>query len=114
MIAIVESCLLALCAGVAAVGYGSAVARLLRIYANLGDRGIMGLLVFGFFGCILHLAVALSTTVQVVVLAGGVIAARVLRRDIQNNASLSFVGAVGLCLFVLLRPQAIAIYDDGL
>src|SRR5262245_4356835 len=111
---IIEGCLLALCAGVAAVGYGSGLARVLQIRANLGDRGILGLLGFGFLGCALHLVIALSTPVQAVVLAGGVMLAVVLRRDIRNDASLSLAGATGLCIFVLLHPQAFRNYDDGL
>jgi hypothetical protein len=106
--------LLALCAGVASVGYGSALARFLRIHPNLGDRGILGLFFFGFLGCILHFVVALSTPVQAVVLAGGVLLAAVLRRDIRSDASLSLVGATGLCIFVLLHPQALSNYDVGL
>ena len=65
-------------------------------------------------GCVLHFVVALSIPVQLVVLAGGIIATGMLRRDIGGDTALSFVGAAGLCLFVLLHPQAIATYDDGL
>ncbi len=111
---IIESCLLVLCAGVASVGYGSGLARFLRIRPNLGDRGILGLLVFGFLGCILHFVVALSTPVQAVVLAGGVMVAAVLWRDIQSEASLSLVGTAGLCTFALLHAQALENYDEGL
>jgi hypothetical protein len=114
MIAILETCLLALCAGVAAVGYGSGLARFLQIRPNLGDRGIMGLLCLGFLGCILHFVVALSTPVQIVVLAGGIIVAVALQRDIRSDASLSLAGAAGLCIFVLLHPQSYQNTDDGL
>jgi hypothetical protein len=114
MIAIIESWVLALCAAVAAVGYGSGLARVLQIRPNLGDRGILGLLFFGFVGCILHFVVALSTPVQTVVLAGGVVAAAVLRRDIRSDASLTLAGAAGLCLFLLLHPQTYQTEDDGL
>jgi hypothetical protein len=113
---IIESCLLALCAGVAAVGYGSGLARFLRSRPNLGDRGILGLLSFGFLGCILHFVIALSTPVQAVVLAGGVTVAVVLWRDIRSDASLSLTGAAGLCILVLLYPQALHNYgyNNGL
>jgi hypothetical protein len=114
MTLIIEGCLLALCAGVAAVGYGSGFARFLRIHPNLGDRGILGLLVFGFLGCSLHFLVALSTLLQSIVLACGLILAVVLRRDIRSDASLSLVAATGLCIFVLLHPQALINFDDGL
>src|ERR1700682_3366353 len=114
MTLIIEGCLLALCAGVAAVGYGSGFARFLRIRPNLGDRGILGLLVFGFLGCSLHFLVALSTLLQSIVLACGLILAVVLRRDIRSDASLSLVAATGLCIFVLLHPQALINFDDGL
>jgi hypothetical protein len=114
MMPIIKSCLLALCAGVSTVGYGSGIARFLQIRPNLGDRGILGLLAFGFLGCILHFVVALSTPVQTVVLAGGVMAAAVLWRDIRSVASLPLAGAAGLCIFVLLHPQTLHNYDDGL
>jgi hypothetical protein len=114
MTAIIESWVLALCAAVAAVGYGSGLARFLQIRPNLGDRGILGLLGFGFLGCILHFVVALSTPVQIVVLAGGMVTAAVLRRDIRSDASLTLAGAAGLCLFLLLHPQTYQNPDDGL
>jgi hypothetical protein len=72
MTAIIDACVLALCSSVAAVGYGSGLARFLQIRPNLGDRGILGLPGIGFLGCILHFVVALSTPVHIVVLAGGV------------------------------------------
>jgi hypothetical protein len=114
MTAIIESWVLALCAAVAAVGYGSGLARFLQIRPNLGDRGILGLLVFGFVGCILHFVVALSTLVQTAVLACGMVAAAVLRGDIRSDASLTLAAAAGLCLFFLLHPQAYQTEDDGL
>jgi hypothetical protein len=112
----IQSCLLTLCAGIAAVGYGSVLAWFLRSRPNLGDRGILGFLCFGFVGCILHFAVALSTVPQVIVLAVGATMAALLWRQVLQDASLSLIGAVGLSFFVLLHPQALSSpnYDNGL
>jgi len=114
MTPIVENCLLAFCAGVASVGYGSGLAWFLRIRPNLGDHGILGLLVVGFLGCILHFAVALSTLVQAIVLAGGVMIAIASWRDTRSHASLGLAAVAGLCIFVLLHRQAQGNYDLGL
>lgn len=105
--------LLAVCAGMAAVGYGSGLAHLLRIRPNLGDRGLLGLLCLGFIGCLLHFAVALSR-VEFVALAAGVLLAARFRRDIRDTESLGFLAIAGLCTFVLLHPQTVTTYDNGL
>jgi len=110
---IIESWALSLCAGVAAVGYGSALARLLRIRPNLGDRGILGLLTIGFLGCLLHFGIALSTPVQAAVLAVGVSLVAVLWREIRTEAALGFLAAAGLSIFALMHWQALPGYDNG-
>ena len=114
MISAIASCLLALCAGTAAVGYGSALARFLNIRPKLGDRGILGLLGLAFLGCVVHFVVALSTPVQVIALCGGTVIAVPLWRQIRNSAAISFSVAAGLTVFVLLHPQALHNYDEGL
>jgi hypothetical protein len=111
---LLEICLLVPIGAVAAVGYGSALCRFFDIDPNPGDRGILGLLAFALIGCILHFAVALSTPVQITVLAGGLILAFAFRRDIRTSPGLNLLASAGLCLFVLLHPQAVHNYDDGL
>ena len=110
---IAEAFLLTFCAGIAAVGYGSGFARLLRIRPNLGDRGVLGILCIGFMGCVLHFVVALLRA-ESAVLAGGVLMAVVFWRDIRDTESLSLLAIVGLCIFVILHPQTVTNYDDGL
>lgn len=111
---VIESWALALCGGVAAVGYGSALGRWLRIRPNLGDRGILGLLAIGFLGCLLHFGIALSTPVQAAVLAAGVSLAAIRWREIRTEAALGFLAAAGLSIFALLHWQAVPSYDNGL
>ena len=72
MLLFVETFLLVLCAAIAAVGYGSGLSPILRIESNLGDRGILGLLSFGFLGCLLHFVIPLTPAVHLAILAGGV------------------------------------------
>ncbi len=110
---VIESWALSLCGGVAAVGYGSALGRLLRIRPNLGDRGILGLLAIGFLGCLLHFGIALSTPVQATVLAVGVSLVAILWREIRTEAALGFLAAAGLSIFALMHLQARSCFDNG-
>ncbi len=108
------SVLLALCAGIAAVGYGSALGGFLKIRANLGDRGILGLLSLGLLGCLIHFGLALSFPVEMVVLAIGVLLAILERREITAGAGIGGIAVAGICLFMLLHPQSLHHYDSGL
>jgi hypothetical protein len=96
------------------VGYGSLLARLLQLRPNLGDRGILGLFSLGFLGCGLHFVVSLSAAVQSVVLAIGMILTSVLWREIWRAFEIRSVEFLLISLFVLLHPQAVQGYDDGL
>jgi hypothetical protein len=114
MTQVIEGFFLTLCGSVAALGYGSCLARFLRIRPNLGDRGILGLLCLGFLGCCFHFALALSSSVQALVLTCGCIAATAFWRDIRDTKCLSVIWIACICLYVLLHPQFLQGYDTGL
>lgn len=115
MSALAGGLLFALGAGVSAVGYGSAIARLLRIRPALGDLGILGLLGLASAGCIAHFLTPLSVPLQIVVLAIGLVLAAAFRRDIlAGSLSIGLFAVAGLIAFVFVRPQAVDNYDYGL
>jgi hypothetical protein len=110
---LLETFLLVLCAAVAAVGYGSGLSTILRIEPNLGERGILGLLSFGFLGCLLNFLIPLSPAVQFAVLVGGVILAVIGRRGLRNQTVVWV--AVGIAfIYVLTHHLSFLASDAGL
>jgi hypothetical protein len=95
-----ETFLLVLCAATGAVGYGFGLSTILRIESNLGDRGILGLLVFGFLGCLLHFVMPLTPAVHLAILAGGASIAIVSRNRLRNPI-LVWAAAAIVCIYVL-------------
>lgn len=91
--------LLVLGGGTAALGYGSALSSVLRIKPNVGDRGILGLLSFGFLGCLIHFVSPLTAFVQLIVLGVGLVfAASAIRWKLRNSKPLWMAGtAIFLC-----------------
>jgi hypothetical protein len=113
MLFLVETFLLVLCAAVAAVGYGSGLSAILRIESNLGDRGILGLLSFGFLGCLLHFVIPLTPAVHLAILAGGVSVAVVSRTGLRNPIVV-WAGAAIISIYVLSHQQSNLNFDAGL
>jgi hypothetical protein len=105
--------LLVVGAAIAALGYGSILSTGLRIDPNLGDRGVVGMLCFGFLGSLLHLAVPLSDNVHLAVLAVGVVLAVMRWRQLRNT-KLTWVAASVIFVYVAAHPQAILNPDTGL
>jgi hypothetical protein len=113
MLLFLETFLLVLCAAIAAIGYGSGVSTIFRIDPNLGDRGILGLLCFGFLGCVIHFATPLTPGVHLAILAGGVIVAAVSKTGLRNPTAV-WVAAAIIFIFVLHHSQSSLTYDAGL
>ena len=109
----VETFLLVLCAAIAAVGYGSGLSAILRIESTLGDRGILGLLSFGFLGCLLHFVIPLTPAVHLAILAGGACVAVVSRNGIRNPTVVWAAAAI-IFIYVLSHHQSSLSYDGGL
>ncbi len=110
---LLETMLLVLCAAIAAVGYGSGLSSILRIRPNLGDRGILGLFIFGFLACLLHFFTPVSQTVQFGVLAFGIGIALASRKELRNSAAV-WAGVFILSVYVLSHRQSDLRYDGGL
>jgi hypothetical protein len=113
MLLFVETFLLVLCAAIAAVGYGSGLSAILQIESNLGDRGILGLLSFGFLGCLLHFVIPLTPAVHLAILAGGVSVAVVSRTGLRNPTVVWAAAAI-ISIYVLSHHQSNLNYDGGL
>jgi len=94
------------------VGYGSALARLLRIRPSIGERGLLGLLCLGFLGATLHFFVPLSAALEIGVTTVGIAASALFFKEIRSASAPGI--AAGVFLFVLVIPQAHFGYDDGL
>jgi hypothetical protein len=97
---------LAIGGGTAALGYGFMFGRFLRIRPNLGDVGILGLFCFGILGATIHLATALSTTVEAIVLSIGLLLAGMQWREIAGTAS-NWWAVAGICVVTLLHAQSL-------
>jgi hypothetical protein len=108
-----EAFLLVLCAAIAAVGYGSGLSSMLRIRPNLGDRGILGLVCFGFLGGLLHFLIPLTCPVQLAVLAGGVMVAVISRHELRNQ-TLVWCAVVVIVIYLLSHHLATLSGDAGL
>lgn len=109
--------LLAICAAISCSGYGFALARILRIKVNPGDAGLLGIICVAFLGIVLHLAFALSATLQTLVLGIGILLCIVLciaTRDLLVKQWKRWVIPilVGLCAFC--HNQTNTMYDTGL
>jgi hypothetical protein len=104
----IEAALLVLSAGIAALGYGSALSSILRIKPNAGDHGILGLLSFGFIGCLFHFVTPLTAALQVAILGVGIgmAAAVAIRRNATGNSKALWIGSAAVCLCVLTFRQA--------
>jgi hypothetical protein len=105
--------LLVFWAAIAALGYGSQIGRLLRIDPNLGDRGILGLLTFGFLGCLLNFFTPVSPDIHVAILSFGVILTAIHVGQLKNSKIVWGASAL-ILVYVLSRPQFRLSYDTGL
>jgi hypothetical protein len=108
-----ETFLLVMWAAIAAVGYGSGLSSILRMRPNLGDRGILGLLGFGFLGCLLHFLIPITSSVQLAVLAGGLIVAVFSRHELRNQ-TLVWCAVAVIVIYLLSHHLAALSYDAGL
>ena len=113
MLLFVETLLLVLCAATAAVGYGCGLSNILRIEANLGDRGILGLLSFGLLGCLLNFAIPLTLAVHFAILTAGVSLA-VVNKAGCRNPKIGWAAIAIIFTFVLSHSQSALSYDAGL
>ena len=108
-----QAYLLAVLTIVACLGYGMGLGRLLRVSANLGDSGILGLLCLAFLGCTVHFFSALTATVQMIALGAGIGLAIIFSRQLielcKENPMSIFVG-----FSAFLHRQALTFYDTGL
>ncbi len=109
-----ERFLLAVSAAVASVGYGSVLSRALQIEPNVGDRGILGLLSFGVLGCLIHFFVPISFSVQLIVLAAGILAVIICEHRASRYSKATGATLVIVFVFVLAHLQSIVTYDTGL
>ena len=108
-----QAYLLAVLTIVACLGYGLSLGRLLRLPANLGDSGILGLFCLAVLGCIVHFFSALTVTVQNVTLAAGIVLAIIFGRELIKQCKENPVSIfVGFSAF--LHRQAFTFYDTGL
>src|SRR5271157_4834809 len=91
---------LAIAAAAACLGYGFGLARLLGIAVDVGDAGILGLACLAILGCAIHFVAALSTTVQIVVLGGGLALCLVFRDELIRRCRGNLASIlVGLSVF---------------
>jgi hypothetical protein len=111
MLLFAETFMLLLCAAIAAVGYGSGLSAILRIEANPGDRGILGLFIFGLLGCLLNFVIPLTPTVHVLILAGGVAIAVIGRTRPRNPGAAVWAAAAIISIYVLSHRQSDINYD---
>jgi len=95
-----------------AVGLGSALAWLLRINPNAGERGLLGLLGSGILAATLHFFIPISTTVRLVFLVGGVVCLVVFRTRLGSLSTLGYALLAFACVYV--HPNALPLFDNGL
>lgn len=108
-----ETLPLALGAALAAFGFGSGLAAVLRIRANPGDAGILGLLVLGFLGSALHFVTPLTPEVHLAVLGAGVVLA-LTRTPALRRPGVAWVLPALIFLSTLANRQTAYNYDIAL
>lgn len=110
---LVETFLFVMSAAIAVAGWGSGLSAILRIESNFGDRGILGLLCVGIFGCLINFLFPLTPLDQLFILGGGVVLAVIYRTDIIGSKQQLFIVLV-VFFFALSHRQSSTNYDTGL
>ena len=109
---IMPAFVLLLLAGFSAVGWGSALSRILRIQPNTGERGLLGLLCLGITGAMIHFMVPISPAVQYACLGAGILGLAFYATDIGTVTSVSLSAVAFTCVF--LHPRPGPFHDNGL
>jgi hypothetical protein len=102
---------LLLVGALSALGWGTLVARILRIDPNDGERGLLGLLAIGVSAALVHAVVPLSEIAQAVLIMSGLI----LLIIVPRNAPLTRAGLAAVAFgSVLAHDNLQTLYDNGL